>query len=120
MRRFKYLDELTEALDVFDYDRVVSFLSDDCYFQAGNLPPVIGKQNISNMLNSFRDSLMKVTHRIDDVIESEDSAVYYGEVSYKKTNGFEITVPVCDVFKLRDNKIEKYYIFIDWSALLSN
>jgi len=118
MRKYKHLDEVTKALDSFDYQKVISFLTDDCYFQAGNLVPIKGKQEIYEMFNSFKDSLLEVTHNIDNIIEGNDSVVYYGNVQYKRKDGFELQVPVCDVFKVENNKIKEYYIFIDWSELL--
>lgn len=39
------------------------------------------------------------------------------ERKYRNFDDSTLKVPVCDVLKIRENKITEYYIYIDWSEL---
>ena len=116
-RRYAHVDQMTPALDAQDVETILSLLTDDCYFQAGNTPAVTGKEVIGRVFRDFFPRLKQVQHEIRDIFESEDRAVYCGYVTYTRPDDTELRVPVCDVFELVDNKIRAYYIYIDWSAL---
>ena len=40
-----------------------------------------------------------------------------GQVTYTRHDGSQLSVPFANIFKLRDNLIEEYRIFGDFSAL---
>ncbi len=115
--RYGYLEGLSPSLDAKDTEKVLSFLTDDCVFQAGNLEPVKGKKAIAETLNGFFPVVKIIEHEMSDTFESGDSVVHRGIVTYTRLDDTTLTVPVCDVFKMRDNKIAEYYIYIDWSNL---
>lgn len=117
MENYKYLEELSPSLDEKDTEKVLSFLTDDCIFQAGNLGPVKGKETIAETLNGFFATVNGINHEMSDTFESGDAVVHRGMVTYTRLNNTTLTVPVCDVFKMRDGKIAEYYIYIDWSEL---
>ena len=92
-------------------------LTEDCFFQAGNAPLLSGKGRIREVLVRFFGSVKAIRHELNDYIESGNTAVYRGHVTCTRPDDSTLTVPVCDVFKLQGDKIEAYYIYIDWSAL---
>jgi ketosteroid isomerase-like protein len=116
-RHCAHLDALPAALDAMDTPAVLALLTEDCFFQAGNAPPVTGKEQIGNGLDAFFRSVKAIRHQLDDRFEAGGTAVHRGQVTYTRHNGSTLTVPVCDVFKLEGDKIKEYYIYIDWSAL---
>ena len=115
--QFKHLDNLSDALDSFNIDKVLSFLTDDCILQAGNSKPVKGKENIKAVFDGFFPNVKGIKHELTDSFSSGNSVVYRGKVTYTRLDGSQLTVPVCDVFKMRENLISEYYIYIDWSEL---
>ena len=117
MKTYPFLDTLSPALDAKDTEKVLSLLTDDCLFQAGNTEPVKGKEAIANTLNSFFPSVKKIEHNMTDSFESGTSVVYRGMVTYTRHDDSMLTVPVCDVFKMKGDKVSEYYIYIDWSEL---
>ncbi len=117
MEKYQFLKELSPSLDRKDTQGVLAFLSDDCLFQAGNSEPVKGKEAIGNTLDNFFPNVKAINHNMTDVFESGDSVVHRGMVTYTRLDGSLLAVPVCDVFKMEDNKIKEYYIYVDWSEL---
>lgn len=116
-RKYSSFDHLSKALDSKNTEAVLAYLADDCIFQAGNAPAIQGKAAIKNTFDQFYPAVKSINHEITDIFESDDSVVQRGTVTYTRLNGSTLTVPVCDVFKVRDNKITEYYIYIDWSEL---
>lgn len=113
----KHLDELSIALDNKDIEKVISFLTDDCLFQAGNNEPIQGKELIADTLNNFFDSVISTKHEVGDKFETENSVVHRGRVTYTRLDNSLLTIPFCDVFKMKGTKIAEYYIYINWSEL---
>ncbi|MBC6999823.1 nuclear transport factor 2 family protein [Cytophaga sp. FL35] len=116
-REYKHLDSLTDALDSKDTERVLSFLTEDCLFQAGNTPVVKGKKQIGEVFNSFFPQVSSISHQITDVFEFCNTLVHMGIVVYTRLDGSRLKVPFCDIFKVQNGLINEYYIYIDWSNL---
>lgn len=117
MKTHHFLDQLAPALDAKDTDKVLSLLAEDCLFQAGNNEPIVGKTAIAESLNTFFSAIKSIRHEMTDTFESGSNAVYRGHVTYTREDDSQLTVPVCDVFKINNQKITAYYIYIDWSDL---
>ena len=116
-RRFEHIDTLSETLDRQDIDKALEYLTDDCLFTAGNSESIQGKENIKNTLENFFNSVKSTQHNLIDIFESDNSLVHRGKVTYTRLDNTQLTVPFCDVFKIHENKIAEYTIYIDWSEL---
>lgn len=116
-RRYEHLDTFSKLLDSQQTDKVLECLSDDCLMQAGNSEPIRGKEAIRKTFEDFYPLTKSVAHNITDISESGDTLMHRGEVTYTRLDNSTLTVPVCDVFKMKDGKINEYYIYIDWSEL---
>lgn len=98
-------------------DNVIAYLTDDCMLQAGNAERIVGKPAIRAVFDNLYDTIQTIHHQIDDHFSAGDKAVYRGTVTYKRRNDSMLTVPFCDVFRIKDGKICEYYIYIDWHEL---
>lgn len=116
-RKYSIFDHVSKTLDSKDTESVLAYLTDDCVFQAGNAPVVKGKEAIKSIFDQFYPAVKSINHEITDIFESGDSVVHRGTVTYTRLDDSILTVPVCDVFKVREAKIAEYYIYIDWSEL---
>jgi ketosteroid isomerase-like protein len=120
MKGYTFLEQLTPALDAKDTDAVLALLAEDCLFQAGNNAPLVGRMAIKDTLDYFFTAVKGIQHTITDAFESGDNAVYRGHVTYTRHDDSVLTIPVCDVFKIKNQKITEYTIYIDWSDLFKN
>ncbi|MCT4615949.1 MAG: nuclear transport factor 2 family protein [Marinifilaceae bacterium] len=116
-RKFKAIDSLSTDLDNKNMDAVLSYLTEDCKFTAGNSDQITGKNSIQEVFQVFFSSVKSTKHDVQDIFESGDSLVHRGFVTYTRLDETQLCVPFCDVFKMRDGKICEYIIYIDWSEL---
>ena len=116
-RIFKHIDSLATHLDAKDSDKVMEFLTEDCRFQAANNAIVQGKEQIKDVLEDFFTRIKSTKHEVNDIIESTTSLIHRGTVTYTRIDNTKLTVPFCDVFKMRKGRIAEYNIYIDWSEL---
>ena len=118
-RKFSNVDKISEALDSKNLEKVLEYLTDDCVLIAGNGDPVKGKENISKVFEGFFPAVKSTAHDVTDIFESGESLVYRGTVTYTRLDNSQLTVPFCDVFKIKGDLISEYYIYIDWSELFN-
>ncbi|MCT4630669.1 nuclear transport factor 2 family protein [Winogradskyella sp.] len=116
-RNYNHIDFLSNHLDSKDSDSVLSLLTEDCLFVAGNNEPITGKEAIKVILENFFAAVKSTKHEVTDIFESKNSLVHRGKVTYTRLDNSQLIVPFCDVFKMKGNLISAYYIYIDWSEL---
>ena len=111
------ISELFEAIDRKDVQRFAGFLTDDCALRFGNLPAVSGCGAIEAFVAGFFASIRAVAHDITDCWEIPQGMVCHGQVTYIRLDGSALTVPFCNVFRMRQSRVAEYLIFVDASAL---
>ncbi|MEM6468072.1 MAG: nuclear transport factor 2 family protein [Planctomycetota bacterium] len=117
MTDYSYLESFSPAIDTMVTGNVLAYLSDDCMLQAGNAEPITGKAAIKAVFDNLYASIEAIHHSIDDHFSAGDKVVYRGTVTYKRKDDSMLTVPFCDVFRIKDDNICEYYIYIDWHVL---
>ncbi len=111
------ISELFSAIDGKDVKRFISLLSPGCTFKFGNLPVVVGAEEIQEFVAGFFDSIDSLSHEIADSWNTPDGLVCHGYVSYTRKDGSMLTVPFANIFKLDSAGISEYLIFADTSQL---
>ncbi len=118
-RKYRKIDQLSKALDAKNIDKVLNYLDKDCIFQAGNQEIIQGKEQIRLLLEGFFKNVNATKHNIKDIFESDTFLVHRGTVTYTRLDHSILSVPFCDVFKMKEEKIIEYTIYIDWSELFN-
>lgn len=113
------LEALFQAIDRRDTDAFCEFLSDDCRFRFGNLPAMIGKDNVAHFVGDFFASIAAVSHDIHAHWTQPDSITCHGMVSYTRKDGTQLTVPFANILTIRTGRIDDYLIFVDASQLFA-
>ncbi|MBM4256559.1 MAG: nuclear transport factor 2 family protein [Deltaproteobacteria bacterium] len=112
-----WVPTLFRALDAFDANTFASFLTDDAIFVFGNAEPLKGKQTIRDGVAQFFASIKAIRH---DLVESwtvPDAIICRGIVTYTRHSGSQLKVPFANVFKLQNERIQGYLIYIDNTQL---
>jgi len=117
MEHHQLLSQLFCSIDEKDARAFSQFLADDCSFSFGNLPPVSGKANIESFVSDFFDSIHALSHSLTESWSEADGIICHGSVSYTRHDRSVLTVPFCNIFKLKHDLIREYLIFADTSAL---
>lgn len=116
MKRGWY-EEILHAVDEKDSAGFVSYLTDDATFQWGAREPVEGKQAVKEYVDAFLSMFRGTRHVVFETLESGDTRVCRGEVTYLMPDGREIPTPFCNVFHMEGDRIREYLIHIDPSPL---
>jgi limonene-1,2-epoxide hydrolase len=102
-----------DAFDAKDVSSLASFMTDDVRLRLGNAEPVEGKSAFVEAVNAFFASVAGFRHDIIDVWSDGNTIIAELDVHYTRLDGAQVTVPGCNVFRLRDRSVADYRTYID-------
>ena len=108
---------LFAAIDANDAAAFVGYLTDDAVFRFGSAPAVKGRAAIQEAVGGFFETIAGCSHTVTNKLGQGTTLVCEGEVSYRRHNGTEITLPFTDVFEYDGDLIGQYKIYMDISPL---
>lgn len=111
------IHELFRTIDEMDSDKFVTFLTEDAQFRFGNAPSVIGKAAIRDAVAGFFSTIKSISHNCVNLWVVSDNVLYEGEVTYTRHDGSTLTLPFVNKFKIANDKIKDYFIYIDITPL---
>jgi ketosteroid isomerase-like protein len=74
---------------------------------------VQGKAAFVDAVNAFLGSVAAVRHEVLHVFADRDAAIVEFDVHYTRHDNNVVTLPCCNVFRLRDGLIAEYRSYID-------
>ena len=92
-------------------------MTDDVEVRLGNADLIKGKTAFVDAVNAFLGSVAGVRHEILTVYRDGDAAIVEFDVHYTRHDGDVVTLPCCNVFRLRDGLIAEYRSYIDASPV---
>ena len=101
------------TFDAKDVSRLAEFMTEDVQLRLGNAEMIRGRAAFVDAVNGFLGSVAGVRHEILNVFTDRDAAIVEFDVHYTRHDGNVITVPCCNVFRLRDGLIAEYRSYID-------
>ena len=113
---------LFAAMDRGDVDATTAFLHDDVVVRLGNRPPINGKQAFKDLFAQVGGSIAGLSHELQDVwTASEDAAIRVVRmtVHYTRLDGEVVSLPCCNVFRLRDGAIAEYEVYVDMTPVFA-
>lgn len=111
------LDALTTAIDARDTPAFLNFIAADGVFRFGSAPPVRGHEAIGAAVDGFFASIAGSTHKWLNTLRDGCTLVCEGEVTYRRLDDSEITLPFTNIFELDGDLINQYKIYIDIAPL---
>ncbi len=105
------------AVDRKDIDGFINMLTDDHRFVFGARDPVIGKGDARAVVLHFWSLIGRLRHNIWRVTESDELMFVEANVEYERLDGRVVTVPCCDVIKIRGDKLCEQRAYLDQSAV---
>jgi ketosteroid isomerase-like protein len=85
--------------------------------QLGNAGVVEGKSAFVEALQAFFASVAGFRHNVTDVWSDGEALIAELDVQYTRLDGGELTLPVCNVFRLRDGSVADYRVYMDISPV---
>jgi ketosteroid isomerase-like protein len=101
------------TFDAKDVSALAEFMTDDVQLRLGNAEMIQGKAAFVDAVNGFLGSIAAVRHEILTVYRDADAAIVEFDVHYTRYDGRVVTLPCCNVFRLRDGLIAEYRSYID-------
>lgn len=101
------------SFDAKDVSALAEFMTDDVQLRLGNAEMIQGKAAFVDAVNGFLGSVAGVRHEILHVFTDRDAAIAEFDVHYTRHDGNLVTLPCCNVFRLRDGLISEYRSYID-------
>jgi hypothetical protein len=111
------INELFTSIDKMDSKKFISFLTEDVIFKFGNFPESVGKEEIKKSVDNFFSTISDLSHKIEYEWKIDDILITEGIVTYTRKNNSKISIPFVNVFRLQNNLIKKYQIYIDINPL---
>lgn len=105
------------AIDRQDATAFVGFMTADAVFRFGSAPAVRGREAILAAVDGFFGTIAACSHDVQNTIASGPTLVCEGEVTYRRHNGTQITLPFTDIFEYEGNLIAQYKIYVDIGPL---
>jgi hypothetical protein len=115
----RWLESIGNSIDSMNAEKFVRFLTDDCIFRFGNQPEVYGKTNTKNYVAGFFKMIGGSKHKVVDFWTRDKTIVWQGEVEYTRLDGKKVSVNFVNIFKMNDDLIKDYLIYIDNTPLFT-
>ena len=101
------------AFDAKDVAALADLMTDDVRLQIGNAEVVNGKVKFVAALEAFVGSVAAFRHTVTNVWSELDAVIAELQVHYTRLDGTELTLPCCNVFRLRDGAVADYRVYMD-------
>lgn len=113
----EWLKNLYTTIDKMDAYAFADFISPNGEFIFGNIPSIVGRENIAVFVDNFFKSIKALKHEPSDFVIERDKVISWGMVTYTRHNDTDLTVKFCNIFLMDGDLIRTYDIFIDTSQL---
>ena len=120
MRRAVLMDVFA-TMDAGDLDGMVKHMTDDVITQFGNHAEMCGRAAFRALFNEVGQTISGLRHDVLDLwhaVEDFDVWVVQLNVSYRLLDGRVVTLPCCNLFRMRGDLICEYRVYVDIGPVL--
>ncbi len=115
-----WVHELFAKFDRGDIDGWVACLSDDATFRLGSGALVSGPQGARQVIHAIRSLARDIRHDLLEVWPTPQGVVVRGELSlHRIRDGRRVTLPFCNVFDMKGERIHRYLSHLDPSPIFA-
>ena len=111
---------LFRAIDQKDILTFSDFLSAEVSFRFGNTDAVTGRQQVTERVQGFFDSIQALQHELSAILRDGQAIICRGEVAYTRHDGSRLKVPFMNYFGTEKGLIREYQIYADVSSLYTS
>jgi ketosteroid isomerase-like protein len=109
----EHVRRMFATFDAKDVPALAAFMTDDVRLRLGNAEVVEGRSAFVAAVDAFLASVAGFRHEVLNVWSDGDALIAEFDVHYTRLDGREVTVPCCNVFRLRDGLVAEYRSYID-------
>jgi ketosteroid isomerase-like protein len=108
---------LFEAMDGAAIPAAAALMTDDVHVRFGNGDPIEGRDAFAVSGEQFTASIGSIRHEITYIQNFEDVVVVEMQVHYTRLDAKQLTLPCCNVFRMRDGLVADYRVYMDISPV---
>jgi ketosteroid isomerase-like protein len=108
-----HVQAIFAAFDAKDIGALAALMTDDVRLQIGNADVAHGKREFVSALEAFVMSVASFHHTVTNVWSDVDAVIAEIRVHYTRLDGTEMTLPCCNVFRLRNGAVADYRVYMD-------
>lgn len=113
-------DRLFADIDSMEPDAFARHLADDVTMRFGNAPELYGREASRQTWADFCQMIDGVHHDVVARWDVDDATVAHTDVTYTRTDGADVTVPVVTIYRTGgDSLIEDYRVFLDLTPVFA-
>jgi len=112
-----FVTEVYQSIDQANANKFASYITPEGSFRFANHPAVAGRKEVEDFVEGFFKSLKSIRHSHLESWESGNAIFVNGTVTYTRHNGTILALPFSCTWKMKDQLINEYLIFIDSSDL---
>ena len=101
------------ALDAKDAAAVTARMTDDVRMRLGNADVVAGKAEFLEATAAFVASIAAIRHEITSIWSFDVVVIAEMDVRYERLDGRQVTLPCCNVVRVRYGLVSDYRVYID-------
>jgi ketosteroid isomerase-like protein len=116
------LMKIFNAMDAGDVDAMTSHMTEDVVTRLGNMDEVHGRAAFTTMFNEVGRIVSGLDHQVLGLwhaVEDFDVWIAHLRVTYTLLDASTVTLPACNVFRMRANRVAEYRVYVDLSPVLA-
>jgi ketosteroid isomerase-like protein len=110
---FDRVRRMFAAFDAKEVSALADMVTDDVSLRLGNAPMVQGKPAFVAAVNGFLGSVAGFQHEFLNLLRAGHTVIAEFDVHYTRLDGNKVTLPCCNVFKLREGLVSEYRSYMD-------
>jgi ketosteroid isomerase-like protein len=110
---FDHVRRMFAAFDAKEVAALADLVTDDVTLRLGNAPMVQGKSTFVAEVAAFLGSVAGFRHEFLNLWRAGHTVIAEFDVHYTRLDGGMVTLPCCNVFKLRDGLVSEYRSYMD-------
>lgn len=107
------------AVDSMDPAAQLAFFTPDCSFVFANQGPAKGHEAIGAQVKAFFSTIAGLEHELFEVWPIDDNIIVRMAVTYTRKDRKRMTFPAAVIWKIRDELISEFRIYVDNSPLFA-
>ena len=112
--------ELFADIDSMVPEAFGGHLAEDATLTFGNAPPVRGRDACVQAWAGFCELIDGVQHEVVNQWEVGDTTIAETAVTYTRKDGGRVCVPVVTVYRVADDLIQDYRVFLDLTPVFAD
>lgn len=114
----EWVNEWFRDVDAFQIEKLEPWFADDIDLRFANNPIINDKQTALHALGGFYGTIAGLSHKPQAVISSGDEVVQNSTVTYTRTDGRLVPLPVSSYLRRNaEGKLNRLWIYIDINPL---